>query len=257
MFSGDVLKEIRQWEITRVAQYLPLRARILEIGAGTGQQALLLSEGGFDVTAIECPSSPYRESCVFPVHIYDGIEIPFPDRSFDVVFSSNVLEHIAEFSQAQAEILRVLKPGGLAVHVLPTPAWRIWTILTAFPAAAQYIKAQKHWLVPRLSTMREFRGAWSIVGFRLVNACIQHRHGAHGNTMSEIWRFHPGRWRKEFRASGFDVEHDAPMGLFYTGNMVMGKKWSIGQRVRMAAFLGSACHLFVLRAATMPPGSGI
>ena len=49
---------------------------------------------------------------------YDGITVgsaralPFPDRQFDIVFSHGVLHH-PEIGQAQREIARVLKPGGM------------------------------------------------------------------------------------------------------------------------------------------------
>lgn len=41
-------------------------------------------------------------------------EIPLPENAFDAVFSSAVLEHLQEPVLALKEILRVLKPGGIA-----------------------------------------------------------------------------------------------------------------------------------------------
>lgn len=40
-------------------------------------------------------------------------EIPFPDRSFDAVFSHTVLEHVREPDRGLKEMHRVLKPGGV------------------------------------------------------------------------------------------------------------------------------------------------
>jgi len=37
------------------------------------------------------------------------------------------------------------------------------------------------------------------------------------------------------------------MGLFYTGNMTFGVRWSLPKRARLARVLGSACHIFELR----------
>src|ERR1700722_17640350 len=99
MVDFDSLAMIRAAEIQRIVPCFRPRARILEIGAGTGQQALEISRRGFDVEAIQIPASGYRETRIFPVIDYDGRHIPFPDSSFDIVFSSNVLEHVPNVSQ--------------------------------------------------------------------------------------------------------------------------------------------------------------
>ena len=53
MFSLANLDAIRGAEIDKIAAFIPAGARVLEIGAGTGQQALELRRRGFAVTAIE------------------------------------------------------------------------------------------------------------------------------------------------------------------------------------------------------------
>ncbi|WP_375583640.1 class I SAM-dependent methyltransferase [Cyclobacterium xiamenense] len=46
-------------------------------------------------------------------------QIPFPDNSFDVVFSNHVLEHVENDIEACKEINRVLKPGGWGIVQSP------------------------------------------------------------------------------------------------------------------------------------------
>jgi SAM-dependent methyltransferase len=46
-------------------------------------------------------------------------ELPFQDSSFDAVFSLNVLEHVNNPFLCAQEIIRVLKPGGIAYAVVP------------------------------------------------------------------------------------------------------------------------------------------
>ena len=67
MFSIEFLHQIRRHEIAFVERHLPPGIRILEIGGGTGFQAKLLAEHGYDVASIDIPQSNYAEERVFPV----------------------------------------------------------------------------------------------------------------------------------------------------------------------------------------------
>lgn len=49
----------------------------------------------------------------------DLTRLTFPDNSFDIVLTSDVMEHLYDFELAFAEISRVLKPGGLHVFTIP------------------------------------------------------------------------------------------------------------------------------------------
>jgi SAM-dependent methyltransferase len=50
---------------------------------------------------------------------YDGVRLPFADRSQDAVHSSHCLEHIANPGQALGEWFRVLRIGGFLVVTVP------------------------------------------------------------------------------------------------------------------------------------------
>lgn len=78
---------------------------VLHIGAGGSTQRY--------PNCIEFERQPFRHTDV----VADAHSLPFRDSSFDRVFAFNVFEHLAEPRKAAAEILRVLKPGGLvAIH---------------------------------------------------------------------------------------------------------------------------------------------
>lgn len=63
-----------------------------------------------------------------------GGAIDFPDNSFDVIFSSNVLEHIVDVDAALQEMRRVLRPGGVMFHSVPTPSCVVLTMLAQPPS---------------------------------------------------------------------------------------------------------------------------
>lgn len=222
-------------------------SRLLEIGAGTGQQAKTLAAAGYEVTAIDLPGSRYASARVWPVIEYDGTTLPFADNSFDIVFSSNVLEHIADTDGMQREIARVLTPGGIAVHVLPSPTWRVVTMLAHYPwlvvAAGAALKrrvAQSSAPTPADCNAARVRPSWRRIAYA-------HRHGEHGNALSEAFHFRRHRWLQVFQRNGFHVTETAASGLLYSGYAVLGQHLSLPVRSRIARWIGSACHLFVMR----------
>lgn len=208
------LEAIRTAELSRVLDALGKPGSLLEIGAGTGWQARRLSEYGFKVEAIDVPVSNYAVDRIWPVRDYDGHTIPFEDGSFDCVFSSNTLEHIPHIRDFQAEIRRVLRPKGIAVHVLPSAPWRIWTNLTN----------PVRYFTPPLA------------------------HGEHaGNAFSEIWYFRRAWWKRLFEETGWRVDSISSNGLFYTGCSIADRHLSIPARARLSHVLGSSCNVFVLK----------
>lgn len=49
----------------------------------------------------------------------DICNLPFEDNCFEVIFCNHVLEHIPDDTKAMQEMLRVLKPGGMAILQVP------------------------------------------------------------------------------------------------------------------------------------------
>jgi ubiquinone/menaquinone biosynthesis C-methylase UbiE len=249
MFSVEHLNRLRLAELEVVRRFLPPQARILEIGAGTGRQGMELRKFGYDVAMIEIESSDYLSNRLCEITNYNGRDIPFGDAAFDVVFSSNVLEHVPELSYLHREISRVLKRDGYAIHVVPTHFWRFWSIFTVLPAAVQRVHALRNQFLLKSFSKAEMQrviGVVAMTGRHLAGAFIQRRHGERGNVLSELRLFHPSWWRKNFKSNGYLITHEQPIGLFYTGSMALGEKLRIEQRKRLASAFGSACELFVV-----------
>lgn len=252
MFSIDFLRVIREFEYGSILQRLASGAHVLEIGGGTGYQAKRLAEDGFSVVSIDIPDSNYADRLEFPVQSYDGQNIPFPDAAFDVVFSSNVLEHVRDLPRMHAEIRRVLRPGGYCIHLMPTGAWRFWSNVSHYVDLGQRLLALAPRLVPSSPSRRALSDAANVLF--LMARTVRHlavvrRHGETGNALSEIVTFGKRHWLRHFRRRGFTIEEAMPTGLFYTGYMVLGDRLSLPERQKLARYLGSACVIYKVRPA--------
>jgi 2-polyprenyl-3-methyl-5-hydroxy-6-metoxy-1,4-benzoquinol methylase len=79
---------------------------LMEIGGGAGWQARALADAGYAVRSFDLPNSEFSGTRVFAIEDYDGRHIPADDASFEIAFSSNVLEHIADAEAFQKELHR-------------------------------------------------------------------------------------------------------------------------------------------------------
>ncbi|QBQ53265.1 class I SAM-dependent methyltransferase [Nitrosococcus wardiae] len=243
------LESIRSYELNLAMGYMPKGARILEIGAGAGWQAKMLAEHGYWVKAIDVQSSRYLPYTVFPVQFYDGYTIPFANDTFDIVFSSNVLEHIPHLVDFQDEIKRVLKPGGLAVHVIPTSTWRLWTSLTHYIYIVKLIFRALKYSIFKIFTQENFAymTAKRLPLVRLV--CIMlwpHRHGEHGGSLSELYLFSRYGWKRLFKQGGWAIKYTRYTSIFYTGNAIFHHNLSLKVRASLSCILGSSTNIFCL-----------
>jgi SAM-dependent methyltransferase len=64
--------------------------------------------------------------------VAEAQELPFPNRSFDGVRADRVLQYIPELAQVLAEMVRVLRPGGILTLI--EPDWRTIALFPASPA---------------------------------------------------------------------------------------------------------------------------
>lgn len=93
---------------------------VLDLGAGCGNVAQMNFRGRCAaVCGLDPDPSVLDNPYLDLAKVGSGEAIPWPDSSFDVVFSDNVLEHLADPARVFAEIRRVLKPGGVFLFKTP------------------------------------------------------------------------------------------------------------------------------------------
>lgn len=123
-------------------------ARILDCGVGNGSLSIALDslmKGPIDFHAIDTSAemlvqakSVMQRAGLDPnLQQADVMSLPYEDQSFDLVMAAHVLEHLPDPQRALAEMVRVLKPGGMVFICVTRPSlfgalvqllWRTWAI---------------------------------------------------------------------------------------------------------------------------------
>ena len=104
-----------------VSRWLPPGSRILDLGCGTGWSSSLLGERGYRVVgadlnarAFDAPRGPRLQYLAASMN-----RLPLRDGSLEGVCLHEALEHGTDPQAALGEMVRVLRPGGVAVVVGP------------------------------------------------------------------------------------------------------------------------------------------
>ena len=98
-----------------------IHGRILENGCGVGMYVEKMSPFGGKIFGLEYDFERATEAGARSSGIINaaGEFLPYPDSTFDLVLSHEVLEHVLDDRLAVTEMVRVLKPGGRVVIFVP------------------------------------------------------------------------------------------------------------------------------------------
>ena len=253
--KDNFLEDIRLSELEIILdtlkQFHPTAINILEIGAGTGWQARELSKHGYKVTAIDIPDSNHSDARIWEILDFDGKNIPATDNSFDIVYSSNVLEHVLDLDALNQDIHRVLKTNGHAIHYVPTGSWRSASLIAFYPSLIREVirrifnKTQNQ----NNKTSNSHKKTDSRKSFlkKALFRIFPHAHGTRGSALNETVLFKKLRWEKLFKSYNWEILFYTKNKLFLTGEMILGHYAPVKTRSRLSNILGSSAHLYVLK----------
>jgi SAM-dependent methyltransferase len=100
-------------------------ARVLDLGSGAGQFTAELVRAGADVVGVEIAEAAVARGRAghpgldFRLAPIEG-PLPLEDGSFEVVWASEVIEHVADTASWLSDVRRVLVPGGKLLLTTPS-----------------------------------------------------------------------------------------------------------------------------------------
>ena len=100
--------------------------KLLDAGCGTGWFSRRAVELGAVVTSLDVGENLLNEvkkKCETTRVVGDVTALKFKDNSFDIIVSSDVIEHTPDPAKAISEMARVLKKGGVLALTVPNNCW--------------------------------------------------------------------------------------------------------------------------------------
>jgi SAM-dependent methyltransferase len=140
-------------------------SRVLEVGCGTGNYITALQGltgcacRGLDPSEEMLARARARSEAV-PFQAGRAEALPFPDASFDLVFSVDAIHHVDNRSQAFREAFRVLCPGGKVCTATDSD----WIIRNRQPLAT-YFPDTVGVDLGRYPSLAELRDGMAVAGF--------------------------------------------------------------------------------------------
>ncbi|HMR04160.1 MAG TPA: class I SAM-dependent methyltransferase [Polyangiaceae bacterium] len=145
--------------------------KALDVGAREGAQTRWLQARGYEVTSIDVES-------LFPecLQVDANKPLPFEDARFDLIWSSEVIEHLEDPAAALSELRRVTKPGGELILTTPNSYAFLFRLLSLVGLTPQRIQRKDHLHffdaddIKRLAPDAELYGYFP---YMLVRRCIR------------------------------------------------------------------------------------
>jgi len=147
---------------------------ILDVGCGTGVNAESLRAQGHQVFGIDLSPTALTSFRKFGFAGAVGdasIGLPFKSDRFDLVFSSEVIEHLADGEAFLQELYRVAKPGGRLLLSTPNSAFWVYRVYALLGRTMTEVQHPGH---VRFYSVRSLKEIVESCGFQGTKTAARH-----------------------------------------------------------------------------------
>ncbi len=143
---------------------------VLEVGCGTGRFSQKIVDSGAKLTVLDVGTNlvtRVTKSCSCEGIVADALFLPFSSESFDMVISSECIEHTADPIRAIQEMSRICRVGGTVCLTSPNRLWYP-ILIAAQRLGLREFSGTENWIFPRAAE-RSLRD--SGLGALRLNGC--------------------------------------------------------------------------------------
>ena len=200
---------------------------VLELGAGAGLQTVplfyyckeLLSSD-FDPIRFDIKElSRLNDKIEYLICDAENITDTFKEKSMDLIFSSNLMEHLPNPEKAFKEIHSVLQDDGISISTMPSVFMKISYLIYFYPAKltgyykrfkTKITKKKKLNIVNKQYEIRknyvhDNNPKYSRKKKTILSLLIPEPHGAYASNSKELFAWRKKRWEKLIEEQGFKV----------------------------------------------------
>jgi len=194
----------------------------LEVGAGDGFQSELLLKYIKKIVSTDYNSNRLsgKQTAGIEYMECDAEEIDryFEARKFNIVFSSNLLEHLLRPEKTLRGMHKILKEDGIMIHSMPNSFWKFLQVAMFYPNLFANIIEKltvPGWLWNFIRKMvKKEKSIFSVnmdfdnnpkTGSGKLKLLYPQVHGICKNHIEEFLAFRKRRWMKLFDSAGFTV----------------------------------------------------
>lgn len=123
MWKGTIAKSLKRRRFNKMMSLVDLPkdrpVKVLEVGCANGKDFVqFAAEGNYEIWGVDIKEYDIEENINFSVA--DAAKLPFEDKSFDIVVSVGLLEHIEPMEKLCEAIKEFDRVGKHLIHVVPS-----------------------------------------------------------------------------------------------------------------------------------------